>query len=935
MMRTIKTILFATLLLIPAAMWGQYPFNNSSLGERERLQDLLNRLTIDEKISLLRHNQPAISRLGIPKYYFGNEALHGVVRPGRFTVFPQAIGLASMWNTPLMHSVATAISDEARGRWTELNWGANQYDSASDLLSFFSPTVNMARDPRWGRTPETYGEDPYLTSQTAVAFVTGLQGDDPNYVKVVSTVKHFVANNIEENRSGISSQVSERDLREYYFVPYENAVKKAGVQSVMSAYNALNGVPCSANKWLLTDVLRGDWGFDGYVVSDCGALSYDYENHHFVGSYEESAQYSMRAGLDLECGDGVYSGPLKNAYNNGWGTKAQIDSAVYHVMRARLRLGLLDRVNRSPYNDIPATVVGCAEHQELAAESARQSIVLMQNDGILPLDLSQTRSIAIVGPNAARHEYGEYSGSPLNQPVSVLEGLLAATQGTDVELNYAPWVGSNSSYALVNSDHFTDGIKMEYYSNSGLEGEPFATTMTDFVYFDPANQPPNPMVPSAPMSIRWSGNFVAPATGRYLFSITSDDGYRLKVNGNTIVDKWVVRAETTDYTSTYMREGETYHIEFEYFDNGGEAIAALRWRMPSTVATDPLDAYGNAGKMIRSSDVTIAVMGINQNFEREGHDRSTIELPQEQEDFLKLAYEANPNLIVVMVAGSPLASAWVKENVPGMIYAWYPGEQGGTAVADVLLGDYNPAGRLPLTFYNSTAELPAFTDYDITNGRTYMYYDKDPLYVFGHGLSYTKFRYSALSVHVDDEVMNVKFDLRNVGSADGDEVPQVYLRFPSMARPVPVKQLHAFTRVSVPRATNAYLSFDIPLSDLRLWDDDLKEFYTPQGQYTVMVGASSADIRLQQMVQVGEGGAVLTAVDDVELDGVTYRVMNGAVELTVMGGCADARIYTADGRLAHRLHKIEGTRLVSLERGFYLIEMTKNGASRTYKVLVK
>ena len=935
-MNSIKKLLFSALVMLPLAAAAQYyPFNNRNLSEQQRLQDLLNRLTVEEKVSLLRHNQPAISRLGLPKYYFGNEALHGVCRPGRFTVFPQAIGLAGMWNIPLMHRVATAISDEARGRWTELGWGAWQYDSASDLLSFFSPTVNMARDPRWGRTPETYGEDPYLTSQTAVAFVTGLQGDDPDYVKVVSTVKHFVANNIEENRSGISSQVSERDLREYYFVPYENAVKKANVQSVMSAYNALNGVPCSANQWLLTDVLRGDWGFDGYVVSDCSALSYDYEHHHFVGSYEESAQYSMRAGLDLECGDGVYAGPLLNAYNRGWVTAAQLDSAVYRVMRARLRLGLLDRVNNSPYNNIQPSVVGCAEHQELAAEAARQSIVLMQNDGTLPLDMSQISSIAVVGPNAARHEYGEYSGVPLNEPVSVLEGLINATQGTGIELNHAPWVGNNSSYALVNSDHFDGGIKMEYYSNANLQGEPFATTQTDFVYFDPANQPPNPMVPSAPMSIRWSGDFVAPATGRYLFSITSDDGCRLKVDDRTLVDDWTVHSQQTAYASIGLHEGQSYHIVFEYFDNGGDAVATLRWRMPSTVTTDPLDAYGNAGKMIRQSDLTIAVMGINQNYEREGHDRSVIELPEEQEEFLKLAYEANPNLIVVMVAGSPLTSRWVKENVPAMLYAWYPGEQGGTAVADVLMGDYNPAGRLPLTFYNSTAELPAFDDYDITNGRTYQYYRNEPLYVFGHGLSYTSFRYSGLRVSVNEGVMNVQFDVRNVGRADGDEVPQVYVRFPQLARPLPIKQLHAFDRVTVPRATTVHMNFDIPLSELRLWDDDLKEFYTPEGQYAVMVGASSADIRLQQMVQVGQGSPIVTGIDEVEIDGFGYRVLDQAVELTALAGPINARIYTSDGRMTNLLTGVEGTRHIDLGRGFYLIEVEKGTDRRTYKVLVK
>lgn len=905
-------------------------FRNTSLSEHERVSDLVARLTLEEKVSLLRHNEPAIQRLGIPKYYFGNEALHGVVRPGRFTVFPQAIGLASMWNPTLMHRVATAISDEARGRWTELGWGAYQWDSASDLLSFFSPTVNMARDPRWGRTPETYGEDPLLTSRTAIAFVNGLQGDNPDYLKVVSTVKHFVANNIEENRSGISSEVSERDLREYYFVPYEQAVKKANVQSVMGAYNALNGVPCSANKWLLTDVLRDDWGFDGYVVSDCSALSYDFEHHHYVSSYEESARASLQAGLDLECGEGVYAGPLLNAYNMGLVTMAQIDSAVYRVMRARMRLGLFDPINRNPYNSIQPSVVGCAEHQQLAAESARQSLVLLKNDGVLPLDRSQVKSIALVGPNAARHEYGEYSGVPLNAPVSVLEGLAAALDGTDIQLNYAPWVGSNSSYALMNSDHFADGITMEYFDNANLEGEPYAVTQTDFVYFDPANQPPNPMVPSAPMSIRWSGDLVCPATGRYMFSVTSDDGCRLKIDGRTILDKWEIRAATTDYTSTGMREGQTYHIEFEYFDNGGEAVANLRWRMPSTVSTDPLDAYGNAGKRIRQSDVTIAVMGINQNDEREGLDRSAIELPQDQVDFLRLAYEANPNLVVVFVAGSPLSNQWMCDNVPAMLYAWYPGEQGGTAVTEALFGDYNPAGRLPITFYRGTSDLPAFDDYDITNGRTYMYYQQEPLFPFGHGLSYTSFEYSGLRLELKNDTLRVDFDVANVGSVDGDEVPQVYLRFPSQPRPLPIKQLQGFDRVSIAAGAQSHLSIPIAVADLRLWDDEAKAFYTPQGDYAVMVGASSSDIRLQQMWHLGDSSGIVT-----ELEGVTVRVSGSDLLISSMAHNVDARIYSPDGRLVSTLPNLQGLHNHTLPDGIYLVAITDGNASRTYKVIIK
>ena len=927
----IRPLLVACVLWMTTTPATAQAFRNTSLPEHERLTDLVGRLTLEEKISLLRHNQPAIQRLNIPKYYFGNEALHGVCRPGRFTVFPQAIGLASMWNTPLMQRVATAISDEARGRWTELGWGAYQYDSASDLLSFFSPTINMARDPRWGRTPETYGEDPYLTERTAIAFVRGMQGDHEKYVKVISTLKHFVANNIEQNRSGISSNVSERNLREYYFPAYEQTIRKARVQSVMSAYNALNGVPCSANKWLLTDVLRDDWGFDGYVVSDCSALSYDFEHHHYVSSYEESARASLQAGLDLECGDGVYAGPLLNAYNMGMVTQAQIDTAVYRVMRARMRLGLFDPRNRNPYNNIQPSVVGCAEHQQLAIESARQSLVLLQNDGILPLDRNEVKSIALVGPNAARHEYGEYSGVPLNTPVSVLEGLTTALNGTGIALNYAPWVGSNSSYALMNADHFADGIKMEYFPNANLQGEPSAVTQTDFVYFDPSNQPPNPMVPSAPMSIRWSGDFVCPATGRYLFSVTSDDGCRLKIDGRTILDKWEVRAATTDYTSAGMREGQTYHIEFEYFDNGGDAVAHLKWRMPATVSTDPLDAYGNAGKRIRESDLTIAVMGINQNDEREGLDRNAIELPQEQADFLRLAYQANPRLVVVFVAGSPLADEWLSDNAPAILYAWYPGEQGGTAVAEALLGDYNPGGRLPITYYRSTSVLPAFDDYDVTNGRTYMYHQQEPLYPFGHGLSYTTFGYSDLQLKQQNDTLWVDFDVANTGNVDGDEVPQVYVRFPSMPRPLPIKQLRGFERVSIAAGGQAHLSIPIALADLRLWDDEQGQFYTPQGDYAVMVGASSADIRLQRMWSVGDSsGDVITA-----LEGVTVDARGGELTVSTMSHPVDARVYRPDGRLVAAMSHIEGMRSLSLPSGIYVVVVADNQLTRTYKVLIQ
>lgn len=416
-----------------------------------------------------------------------------------------------------------------------------------------------------------------------------------------------------------------------------------------------------------------------------------------------------------------------------------------------------------------------------------------------------------------------------------------------------------------------------------------------------------------------------------MFASTSDDGCRLKVGDRTLIDKWVIRSATTDYVSIGLHEGETYHIVYEYFDNGGDAVATLQWRMPATVASDPLDAYGNAGKRIRESDLTIAVMGIDRGFEREGQDRAAIELPQEQSNFLKLAYEANPRLVVVFVAGSPLADEWVAENVPAMLYAWYPGEQGGTAVVDALFGDHNPAGRLPITFYRATSELPAFDDYDVTHGRTYMYDEHTPIYPFGHGLSYTEFAYSNLSVSRQNDTLWVDFDVANIGGRDGDEVAQVYVRYPAVRRTLPNKQLRGFERKSITAGGLTHYSIPIPLDELRLWSDEEGEFFTPMGDYTIMVGASSADIRLQQMFNIKD------TTDNVitELEGVTVNVRNGLLVISSMSHPVDARIYRLDGCRVATISRIYGTQQQSLLPGVYIVVIADHTTTRTYKIMIK
>ena len=839
-----------SLTMAIAAQAADYElFRDMNAPMHERIMDLLSRMTVEEKVAIMTHNAEAIPRLGIDKYYHGNEALHGIVRPGRFTVFPQAIGLAATWNPQLMHRITTAISDEARGKWNYFNLGRDQHDGSSDLLTFWSPTINMARDPRWGRTPETYGEDPMLTSRLGCAFVRGLQGDDPRYVKVVSTLKHFAANNEEHNRASCDAVISERDLREYYLPAFEHCVKQGKVQSVMSAYNAVNHIPCTVNSYLLQKVLRHDWGFDGYVVSDCSAPQWMVTQHKYVRDYETAAVLAIKAGLDLECAHDVYCQPLLDAYRHYRVTDADIDSAAYHILRGRMRLGLFDDPAMNPYNRISPDVVGCKEHQQLALETARQSLVLLKNKGnMLPLDERKIRSIGVVGLNAARCEFGDYSGTPVNDPVSVLEGIKARV-GSRVKVNHAPWISMANGYEPINKSFFPNGLKAEYFDNAELQGTP-RTRVEEELYYDPANQPPDPMWGHAPMSVRWTGDLCPTVTGDYRITLKTDDGCRMWIDGRQVIDAWVSRPAAEDHAEVKLEAGRSYHIVIEYFDGGGDAFARLYWRAPAVETRDRIALYGEAGRVARESDVVVAVLGIDKSIEREGQDRYTLELPADQREFIQEIYKINPRTVVVLVAGSSLAINWIDENIPAIIDAWYPGEQGGNAVAEALFGDYNPGGRLPLTFYRSMDDLPAFDDYSLTGGpgRTYQYFTGKPLYEFGYGLSYTTFRYSRLNTQVTDDEVRVSFDIANTGRRDGDEVAQVYVHYPETGTYMPIKQLRGFERVTIARGKKQTVNITIPRDELRYWDEHAGRFVTPSGTYDIMVGSSSERIHLQTTI---------------------------------------------------------------------------------------
>ena len=825
-------------------------FRNENLTHVARINDLLNCLTVEEKVGMLIASAESIPRLEIEKYYHGNEALHGVVRPGNFTVFPQAIGLASTWDAPLMHQVATAISDEARARWNQLDGGKKQLLKFNDLLTFWSPVVNMARDPRWGRTQECYGEDPFLSGVLGVQFVKGLQGNHPRFLKTVATPKHFAVYNQETNRFANNAIVPIRMLREYYLPAFEACVVEGKAASIMTSYNAVNGVPTGANKFLIDEILRKEWGFQGYVVSDCGGPNHLLDAHHYVNSKKAAAIASIKAGLDLECGDDIYRQPLLDAVRSGEVSMAEIDTAVYRVLRVRMQLGLFDDPANNPYNKISPETIGSKAHQLLALQAARESIVLLKNENhFLPFNQKKIKSIAVVGINANNTEFGSYSGNPAGTAVSVLQGIKNKV-GDNIEITHVPWKAVNGleAYELIGKEFFPDGLKAEYFTNLELKGDA-KSRMEDNIDLDPANHPPDAFVPGTPLSVRWTGKIKATFTGKYSLGFLAHDGARLYINGKKIIDSWrrkFLQTTTADY---YFEAGKEYEITAEYFSYRRESAAKLYWKSPNN-ESGIKDLFTDAVAAGKKADVVVAVLGINKNFDQEGGDREDIKLSIDQEIFIQEIFKANPKTVVVLEAGNSMSIDWINKNIPAIVNAWYPGEQGGNAVADVLFGDYNPAGRLPITYYNNVGELPAMNDYDVSKGRTYQYFKGKPLYAFGHGLSYSRFEYSNLGVQQKDSTISVSFNIKNSGKFEGDEVAQVYIKLPERNIFLPIKELKGFKRLNLKNGQMQNVKIEIDKLKLRYWDETTASFVHPAGEYEVMVGASSEDIRVKKKVSI-------------------------------------------------------------------------------------
>lgn len=829
-----------------------------TLTVKERVADLLSKMTLEEKLSQMMTRIPTdLPRLGISGYQWGGEAGHCVsARADDFpTIFPVAIAQAATWDRKMNLAIGKALSDEARPRF--------HAGMTKSTLTFWAPVVEMARDPRWGRTEECYGEDPYLTSQLSLQFVKGIQGEHPKYLKAIAAPKHFALNNEEWCRHNGSSDTDEQLLREYYLKPYQVLVQEGKAEQIMAAYNRLNGVPCTGNKWLLTDLLRGEWDFDGTVVSDCNGLKDFYEGHKYVANVDEAIALALNSGMDIECGD-CFRDNLANVVRKGMVSEAVIDSAVFRIMVSRFRLGLYDPPELVPYIQIPLSVVHSDAHLELARQIARESIVLLKNQGaLLPLDKNKVKTVAVIGPNAAVCQLGGYIGA-FSHVVSPLQGIINKLDSTRVK--YVKGTAIKIALPAIPTEYLIPvggkpgehGLKGEYFSNTDCSGEPVLTRIDSLIDFNFGRGAAVPGLPVDYYSVRWTGKLIAPVSGPYYIGGDFDDAIRLYIDGKKIVDKTLNRNRSSAAVKIEMEKGKQYDLRLEYTEQWYNAAVKL-WGAPQNA-----DKFAEAVEAARNADVAVVVLGTDESVEKEGVDRSDLDLPGDQEDLVKAVFNANPKTIVVMQNGGAMSINWIQENVPAIIESWFNGEEGGNALADVLFGDYNPAGRLPMTYYKSVENMPSISDYDIRKGRTYMYstYKNEkgdevsvkPLYPFGYGLSYTQFEYKELKISsgkIDQNgTLAVTVEVNNIGKLAGDEVVQLYVQDVESSVTRPVKQLAGFERISLNPGESKKVEFTIPAKELAFWDVNKKAFVVESGQFKVLVGSSSEDIRLKTVFSV-------------------------------------------------------------------------------------
>lgn len=713
-----KTVVFAAIAFVGLAFGAVHAeptpvYLDTSRPVEERVQDLISKLTLEEKATLLNHNGPEVQRFGIRADKW-NQCLHGVWWNRPTTMFPVSIALAATWDTNLVHEVASAISDEARAIYNGWHQDPN-FPGEKKGLIYRAPVINISRNPYWGRINECYGEDPFLTGRIGISFVTGLQGDDPKYLKLVSTLKHFAVNNVENRRQELSVNVSERMLHEYWLPHFRDCIVEGQAQSIMASYNAINGIPNNINKALLTDILKNQWGFQGFVVSDLGGVHTMVEGHTKKQmTYEDAVAQSLNAGCDFS--DREFMENIPGAVRKGLLPEARLNDALYRVLRDRFRMGEFDPASMVPFSSISTNVICSPEHRALSLNAAREAIVLLVNKGhLLPLEKSKIKSIAVIGPHADLFTAGGYSGIAKN-PVNPLQGIK----------NRVP-AGTEIRYA-----------------------------------------------------------------------------------------------------------------------RGCEIL-------PSSKASKEVDLK-KAVEAAKGADIALVYVGTTLKVEEEGRDRTSLGLPGDQEELVKAVLAVNPRTVVVLLNAGPLTIPWVAAHAPAVLEAWWDGEEGGNAIADVLFGEVNPSGRLPYTVYASEKQVPPQDEYDVTKGFTYMYLNGAPLFPFGHGLSYTKFRYGRLSVDQKEIPANgqltVSVDVKNTGQRAGDEVVQLYTheRQPSVKRPI--KELRGFARIHLKPGEKQTVQFTLKGEKLAFYDESIRQFTVKPGVFDLMAGSSSADIRAKGTVRV-------------------------------------------------------------------------------------
>jgi len=849
----------------PAPAW-----QNPSLTAAARAADLVGRMTLEEKVSQMVDQAAAIPRLGVPAYPWWNEALHGVARAGLATSFPQAIGMAATWDDSLVFRAATVISDEARAKYTEIlrQGGTPQRFQG---LTFWSPNVNLFRDPRWGRGQETYGEDPFLSGALAVQFVHGLQGDDPQYLKTVSTPKHFaVHSGPEPARHTFNVLPTERDLHESYLPQFRAAIVEGGAQSVMCAYNRVDSAAACASDLLLKQILRGRWDFRGYVVSDCDAVGDIYRTHKVAASAAAASAMALEAGTDLDCGRTYDS--LVAAVHQGLVSAALVDTAATRLFTARFRLGMFDPPAQVKWAQIPFSDLDSPAHRALALDVAEESMVLLKNaGGLLPLR-KDIGTIAVIGPNAdqAWVLLGNYNGTPAD-PITPLRGIRAAVSPATrvIYAQGADFADSVPVMSVVPSAVLTaaagqHGLDVAFFGHRTMAGTPLFTRVDSTLDADWQEGAPRADMDPDDFGVRWTATLRAPVTGLYRLGLIGTVKYFLYLDDSLVLKSFFPphndepnRPFFPTVSTVRLEAGRDYHLRVEGQESYGVAGLQMLWAPPSEMLETA------AVRAAEQADVVVLCLGITSRLEGEemrirtdgfvGGDRTSLDLPAAQERLLERVAQMGKPTVLVLLNGSALAVAWAEEHVPAILDAWYPGQAGGTAIANVLFGDYNPGGRLPVTFYKSVNDLPAFDDYRMT-GRTYRYFEGTPLYPFGYGLSYTTFAYDALKTSAGalrgNDTLTVSVDVRNTGSRAGDEVVQLYVRHLGSAVPRPKRELRGFRRITLQPGERRTVEFRLAPRALAYWDTTSHGWKVENDRVALEVGASSADIRATKTIRV-------------------------------------------------------------------------------------